>query len=214
MVTQLPVATSVSAASVTSMILVESVKSTVALPLFWVTCAELPATDATRPLTRASPCAGADEDVAELLDVVGLDLFDELHAPMNSAVAPAATRIVNRVSRGFCELADDLADNTVSPIVVGSAKGLPADAVSNLRVTQAPVAPGTGRWTRLRLPRVTSVGRTTTMSGGGVAGAEAQMLDVVDGLVEQGGNVIVEEPVDDAASTAITGHQAQVAQQT
>jgi hypothetical protein len=49
--------------------------------------------------------AGGDEVVVEGLeaglgDVVGLDLFDEPHAAMDSAVTPVTARIANRVSRG------------------------------------------------------------------------------------------------------------------
>ncbi|MGZ4586174.1 MAG: hypothetical protein ACXVYI_17910 [Mycobacterium sp.] len=83
---------------------------------------ELPATDAIRPLTRASPLAGAGDVVVEVttevdvdVDVVGLDLFDELHAAMDTAVAPVTARIANRVSRGVGQLADI----NVSPIMVG-----------------------------------------------------------------------------------------------
>ena len=86
----------------------------------------MPATDAISPLTRASPLAGAgaDEvvvgeeapgDEAVLGDVVGLDVFDEPHAAMDSAVSPVTVRIANRASRG----AGELADINVSPIVGG-----------------------------------------------------------------------------------------------
>ncbi|EUA08928.1 hypothetical protein I553_9985 [Mycobacterium xenopi 4042] len=47
----------------------------------------------------------------------------------------------------------------------------------------------------------------------GVADAEAQMLDVVDRLVQQRGYVAVVEAVDDVAPAAVAGHQAEVAQQ-
>lgn len=43
--------------------------------------------------------------------------------------------------------------------------------------------------------------------------AEPQMLDVVHRFVEQRGHVVVVKPVDDAATTAITNNQAQIAQQ-
>ncbi|ORB36433.1 hypothetical protein BST39_20670 [Mycobacterium paraseoulense] len=81
---------------------------------------ELPATDAIRPLTRASPAAGAGDVVVEVtvdvdVDVVGgLDLLDEPHAATDSAVAPVTARIANRASRGVGQLADI----NVSPIVV------------------------------------------------------------------------------------------------
>jgi len=67
--------------------------------------------------------AGADEVIVgeatpvlgDVGDVVGLDLFDELHAATDSAVTPVTARIANRASRGVCELADI----NVSPIVGG-----------------------------------------------------------------------------------------------
>ncbi|OBG92683.1 hypothetical protein A5679_02140 [Mycobacterium scrofulaceum] len=80
---------------------------------------ELPATDAIRPLTRASPVAGAGDVVVEVttevdvdVEVGGLDWLDELHAATDSAAAATAAK---RVSRG----AGQLADINVSPIVVG-----------------------------------------------------------------------------------------------
>jgi hypothetical protein len=85
----------------------------------------LPATDAISPLTRASPLAGACADevivgeatpvLGDIGDVVGLDVFDEPHAAMDSAVTPVTARIANRASRG----AGELADINVSPIVGG-----------------------------------------------------------------------------------------------
>lgn len=83
---------------------------------------ELPATEAIRPPTRASPVAGAGDVVVEVttevdvdVDVVGLDLLDELHAATESAVTPVTASTANRVSRGVGQLADI----NVSPIVVG-----------------------------------------------------------------------------------------------
>jgi hypothetical protein len=111
--TQLPVVTSVSVAGVTSVTLVVEVKFTAAVPLSClVTWIELPATDAIRPLTRASPFAGAGDVVVEVtieveVDVdVGLDLFDEPHAAMDRAVAPVTATMASRVSRGVGQLAD------------------------------------------------------------------------------------------------------------
>lgn len=49
--------------------------------------------------------------------------------------------------------------------------------------------------------------------GGGVAGAQAQVLDVIDGFIEQRGNVVVVETVNDVAAVAVSAHQAEVAQQ-
>jgi hypothetical protein len=49
--------------------------------------------------------------------------------------------------------------------------------------------------------------------GAGVAGAETEMLDVVDRLVEQRRHMVVIEPVDDAASLAVSCDEAEVAQQ-
>jgi hypothetical protein len=79
-----------------------------------VTWIELPATDAIRPLTRASPFAGAGDVVVEVtveveveVDVdVGLDIFDEPHAAMDRAVAPVTARMASRVSLGVGQLAD------------------------------------------------------------------------------------------------------------
>jgi hypothetical protein len=105
--TQLPAVTSVSVAGVTSVTLVVEVKFTAALPLSsLVTWIELPATDAIRPLSRASPLAGAGDVVVEVtveveVDVgVGLEVFDEPHAAMDSAAAPVTAKTANRVSRG------------------------------------------------------------------------------------------------------------------
>src|SRR5947209_2063192 len=105
-VPQLPVGTSVSVAGRASVILVVEVKFTAAWPLSsLVTWIELPATDAIRPLTLASP-AGAGDVVVEVtveveVDVdVGLALFDEPHAAMDSAAAPETVRMANRVNRG------------------------------------------------------------------------------------------------------------------
>jgi hypothetical protein len=71
-----------------------------------VTWIELPATDAIRPLTCASPWAGAGDVVVDVtvdveVDVVeGLELFDEPHAATDKAVAPVAARMASRVRRG------------------------------------------------------------------------------------------------------------------
>ena len=98
------------------MTLVVDVKFTAAVPLSCgsplVTWIELPATDAIRPLTRASPLAGAGDVVVEVtveveVDVdVGAALFDEPHAATDSAVAPVTARMASRVSRGLGQLAD------------------------------------------------------------------------------------------------------------
>ncbi|KKC03460.1 hypothetical protein AWC17_08110 [Mycobacterium nebraskense] len=83
---------------------------------------ELPATDAIRPLTRASPLAGAGDVVVEVttevdvdVDVVGLDLLDELQAAMDSAVTPVTAKTATRVRQGVGQLTDI----NSSPIVVG-----------------------------------------------------------------------------------------------
>lgn len=112
--TQLPAVTSVKAAGVTSVTLVESVKFTVAVPLCWVTWAALPETDATSPLTFASPWGGVDGEVADaggevvvgdattvLGDVVGLDVLDEPQAATDSAAAPASANVAQRVTNNF-----------------------------------------------------------------------------------------------------------------
>jgi hypothetical protein len=105
--TQLPTVTSVRAAGVTSVTLVDVVKSTVALPFSCVTWAALPDTDAISPRTCAWPVAGGDGAVVAELgveptlgDVVGPAVCDELHAAMDSAVTPVTARIANRASRG------------------------------------------------------------------------------------------------------------------
>lgn len=106
-VTQLPDVTSLSVAGATSVTLVVEVKFTAALLLSsFVTCIELPDTDAIRPLTRASPSAGAGDVVVEVTvevdveaDVDWLALFDEPHAAMDSAAAPVTARTANRLSR-------------------------------------------------------------------------------------------------------------------
>lgn len=103
--TQLPAVTSVSAAGVTSVTLVVEVKFTAAFELSsLVTWIELPATEAIRPLTWASPLGVGDVVVEVTVDGetdvdVGLDLFDEPHAATDSAVAPVMARTAKRVSR-------------------------------------------------------------------------------------------------------------------
>jgi hypothetical protein len=106
-VMQLPEVTSLSVAGPTSVTFVVEVKFTVALVLSsLVTWIELPATDAIRPLTCASPWAGAGDVAVDVtvdveVDVdVGLDLFDEPHAAMDRAVAPVTATMANRVRRG------------------------------------------------------------------------------------------------------------------
>ncbi|HUE35198.1 MAG TPA: hypothetical protein VMQ38_20530 [Mycobacterium sp.] len=106
-VMQLPGVTSLSVAGATSVTLVVEVKFTAALVLSsLVTWIELPATDAIRPLTCASPWAGAGDVIVEVtVDVEvdvddGLDLFDEPHAATDNAVAPVTARMANRASRG------------------------------------------------------------------------------------------------------------------
>jgi hypothetical protein len=117
-VTQLPEVTSVSAASVTSVTLVDPVKSTVAVPVSSVTWIVLPATTAINPATCSLPVAGADEvaeDPVVLGDVVvvGPDLFDELQDPADIAVTPAMARIASWLNRGLGERVDI----NVSPIL-------------------------------------------------------------------------------------------------
>ena len=86
--------------------------------------------------------AGADEVVVgeaipvlgDVGDVVELDLFDEPHAAMDSAVTPVTVRIANRASRGV----DELADINGSPIVGWSQRtGVPAGAVGNMCIQNA-----------------------------------------------------------------------------
>ncbi|OBH02336.1 hypothetical protein A9X04_26010 [Mycobacterium sp. E3247] len=65
----------------------------------------MPATEAIRPLTRASPAAGAGDVVVEVtvdvdVDVDGgLDLLDEPQAAMDNAVVPATATTATRVNR-------------------------------------------------------------------------------------------------------------------
>src|SRR5690242_1792746 len=77
-----------------SLILVEGLTSTAAVPVVWVTWTALPDTDATRPLTESEPLADDGDDVSE--DFASCDL---LHAPRDSEVAAATARIANPVSR-------------------------------------------------------------------------------------------------------------------
>lgn len=105
--TQLPAVTSVNAAGVTSLTFVDGVKSTVALPFCWVTCAALPDTDVIRPLTRVWPVAGgvadvegvAPEPLAAGAEDWGLAVFDEPHAATDSAVAALTATSANRARR-------------------------------------------------------------------------------------------------------------------
>jgi hypothetical protein len=85
---------------------------------------ELPATEAIRPLTRAS-ALGVDDAVVDVtvdveveveveVDVdVELELFEEPQADRDKAVAPARANTAKRVSRGTSQLADI----NVSPFV-------------------------------------------------------------------------------------------------
>ena len=128
-VMQVPEVTSLSVAGATSVTLVVEAKFTAALvSSSLVTWMAFPATDAMRPLTCACPCAGAGDVVVEVtvevdvdVDVVGLELFDEPHAAIDSAVAPVAATTANRTSRGVRQLAGI----RVSPIVVGHEKEYP-----------------------------------------------------------------------------------------
>ncbi|OSC29710.1 hypothetical protein B8W69_08605 [Mycobacterium vulneris] len=70
---------------------------------------ELPATEAIRPLTRASALGVGDVVVDVTTDVEvevdvdvdgGLDLFEEPQADRDNAVAPATANTAKRVSRG------------------------------------------------------------------------------------------------------------------
>src|SRR5215471_4211517 len=75
-----------------SLILVEGLTSTAAVPLGWVTWTALPDTDATRPLTESELLADAGDDVSE-------DFEWCVHPLTESAVAAATARIANPVSR-------------------------------------------------------------------------------------------------------------------
>jgi hypothetical protein len=83
---------------------------------------ELPATEAIRPLTRASPLGAADALVDVTVEVevevevevdVELELFEEPHADRDNTVAPATANTAMRESRGTGQLADI----NVSPFV-------------------------------------------------------------------------------------------------
>src|ERR1700726_3845131 len=56
-------------------------------------------------------------------------------------------------------------------------------------------------------------GRRDASGCGGICDAQAQVLDVVDGLVQQRGDVVVVQGVDDVLARAGAGDQAEVAQQ-
>ena len=81
---------------------------------------ELPATEAIRPLTRAS-ALGVDDVVVDVtvdVDVeveveVELELFEEPQADRDNTVAPATANTAMRESRGTGQLADI----NVSPFV-------------------------------------------------------------------------------------------------
>lgn len=81
---------------------------------------ELPATEAIRPLTRASALGVADVVVDVTTDVevevevdAELELFEEPQADRDSTVAPATANTAKRESRGTGQLADI----NVSPFV-------------------------------------------------------------------------------------------------
>ncbi|OBI39075.1 hypothetical protein A5708_04330 [Mycobacterium colombiense] len=69
---------------------------------------ELPATEAIRPLTRAS-ALGADDVVVDVTTDVEVevevdvepDLFEEPQADRDNAAAPATAKTAKRVSRGI-----------------------------------------------------------------------------------------------------------------
>ena len=93
------------------MIFVDGVKSTVAVPVCWLTWIASPDTEAIIPLTQALPLAEADGDdvAAELVGlaaVEGFVVFDAPHAATDSAVALASVRIADRVSRAGGEVTD------------------------------------------------------------------------------------------------------------
>jgi hypothetical protein len=101
---------------VSSLMVVAGVKSTVAMPVFWVTWMVLPDTDAIRPATRwplpgAGGCVGAEAACVGLADWAGVLVCELPHAARDSVAAPAAARIANRVRRG----PNGLADIKVSP---------------------------------------------------------------------------------------------------
>nr|WP_231117940.1 hypothetical protein [Mycobacterium colombiense] len=107
--TQLPGVTSGSPAGTASVILVVDVKLTEAVALSsLVTWMELPATEAIRPLTRAS-ALGADDVVVDVTTDVEVevevdvepDLFEEPQADRDNAAAPATAKTAKRVSRGI-----------------------------------------------------------------------------------------------------------------
>jgi hypothetical protein len=99
---------------VSSVILVDGVKSTVAFPVCWVTWMTSPDTEAIMPLTQPLPFADADGDddddvAAELVGlayVAGFVLFGAPHAATDSAVAPVTVSIANLVSRADGQVTD------------------------------------------------------------------------------------------------------------
>jgi hypothetical protein len=126
MLTQIPAVTSGRAAGVVSLIAVDGVTCTVAVPLCCVTWMVSPVTDAIRPATLpVPPGAGAGEGVCvgacacALVEpvgpagAVGVAVFELPHAATDSAVAPTTANIPSRVTRG----ADEPAVFTVPPIM-------------------------------------------------------------------------------------------------
>jgi len=104
--TQLPALTSVSAAGVTSVTVVDGPKSTAALPFSPVSWTALPDTDAISPLALAVPpgadagegaCACAVVEPVGPAGAVGVAVFELPHAATDSAVAPTTANIPSRV---------------------------------------------------------------------------------------------------------------------
>jgi predicted secreted protein len=86
-------------------ILVDDAKSTLALPVCWVTWIASPDTEAIIPLTMALPFGdadGDDDDVGaepvELAELAVVVSCEAPHAAIDSAVAPVTVSIANRVS--------------------------------------------------------------------------------------------------------------------
>jgi len=107
----------------------------------------------------------------------------------------ARSRAANAVSRGCAAIHADLAET-------GSCRR-DADGAS-----PSGGVPGTGRrWASTLRPH----GLVSAEDGVGVDGAEAQVLGVVDGLVDELGDVVVVERIDDVSALALPVDQTEVA---
>lgn len=92
------------------------------------------------------------------------------------------------------------------------------DGLNRLRATARPVRGADRRheWSAASRPtRTFAPSRVQTLDRvrKRIADADVKVLDVVDGFLQQSGDMAVVEPVDDVAPAAVAGHQANVAQE-